>query len=178
MDDGEVQEQKRRRKSSSEEAICTTSCSVNSSGIGSTSSNVSHVPLPPEQTNCSPSFDARAQSPRLGSNIMYTPTQETIHETAARLLFMAIKWAKNLPSFVTLPFRDQVINNLFKKLLIQVLESFTLNLLTGYPVGRNLGRAVPDLCHSVVVACGNWPFFLCDRAHCWNASSQSATGTD
>lgn len=33
---------------------------------------------------------------------------ETVHETAARLLFMAIKWAKNLPSFTLLSFRDQV----------------------------------------------------------------------
>ncbi|VDN58598.1 unnamed protein product [Dracunculus medinensis] len=34
---------------------------------------------------------------------------ETVHETAARLLFMAIKWAKNLPSFTLLSFRDQII---------------------------------------------------------------------
>jgi nuclear receptor subfamily 2 group E protein 3 len=34
--------------------------------------------------------------------------QETIYETSARLLFMAVKWAKNLPSFGSLPFRDQV----------------------------------------------------------------------
>uniref|UniRef100_F1L2P9 Photoreceptor-specific nuclear receptor n=2 Tax=Ascaris TaxID=6251 RepID=F1L2P9_ASCSU len=34
---------------------------------------------------------------------------ESVHETAARLLFMAIKWAKNLPSFTLLSFRDQVI---------------------------------------------------------------------
>ncbi|CAG9862048.1 unnamed protein product [Phyllotreta striolata] len=40
---------------------------------------------------------------------LYPTTQETIHETSARLLFMAVKWAKNLPSFASLPFRDQVI---------------------------------------------------------------------
>uniref|UniRef100_A0A673U5W0 Nuclear receptor subfamily 2 group E member 3 n=1 Tax=Suricata suricatta TaxID=37032 RepID=A0A673U5W0_SURSU len=34
---------------------------------------------------------------------------DSIHETSARLLFMAIKWAKNLPVFSNLPFRDQVI---------------------------------------------------------------------
>ncbi|XP_012785142.3 photoreceptor-specific nuclear receptor [Ochotona princeps] len=32
-----------------------------------------------------------------------------VHETSARLLFMAVKWAKNLPAFSNLPFRDQVI---------------------------------------------------------------------
>lgn len=33
---------------------------------------------------------------------------ESIYETSARLLFMAVKWAKNLPSFANLTFRDQV----------------------------------------------------------------------
>ncbi|XP_058805398.1 photoreceptor-specific nuclear receptor-like isoform X2 [Phymastichus coffea] len=40
--------------------------------------------------------------------IIYSPT-ETVYESSARLLFMAVKWAKNLPSFASLPFRDQVI---------------------------------------------------------------------
>ncbi|XP_072157865.1 photoreceptor-specific nuclear receptor [Bemisia tabaci] len=40
---------------------------------------------------------------------IYPPVQETLYETSARLLFMAVKWAKNLPSFASLPFRDQVI---------------------------------------------------------------------
>ncbi|XP_065217681.1 photoreceptor-specific nuclear receptor-like isoform X2 [Planococcus citri] len=39
----------------------------------------------------------------------YNPVHENIYETSARLLFMAVKWAKNLPSFAALPFRDQVI---------------------------------------------------------------------
>lgn len=39
---------------------------------------------------------------------LYTHTQETVYETSARLLFMAVKWAKNLPSFASLAFRDQV----------------------------------------------------------------------
>lgn len=34
--------------------------------------------------------------------------QESVYETSARLLFMAVKWAKNLPSFASLTFRDQV----------------------------------------------------------------------
>ncbi|KAF9806110.1 hypothetical protein SFRURICE_008238, partial [Spodoptera frugiperda] len=34
---------------------------------------------------------------------------ESAAESAARLLFMAVKWAKNLPSFASLAFRDQVI---------------------------------------------------------------------
>ena len=34
---------------------------------------------------------------------------ENTCEAAARLLFMAVRWARNIPSFVNLPFRDQVI---------------------------------------------------------------------
>ncbi|KAG6448288.1 hypothetical protein O3G_MSEX005420 [Manduca sexta] len=44
------------------------------------------------------------------SCIPYRPLGvESAAETAARLLFMAVKWAKNLPSFASLAFRDQVI---------------------------------------------------------------------
>ncbi|XP_060074736.1 nuclear receptor subfamily 2 group E member 1-like [Ylistrum balloti] len=34
---------------------------------------------------------------------------ENLFETAARLLFMSVKWARNIPSFLQLPFRDQAI---------------------------------------------------------------------
>jgi nuclear receptor subfamily 2 group E protein 3 len=44
---------------------------------------------------------------------IYPPIQETVYETSARLLFMAVKWAKNLPSFARLPFRDQVLHTQF-----------------------------------------------------------------
>uniref|UniRef100_A0A3B5MEK8 Nuclear receptor subfamily 2, group E, member 3 n=1 Tax=Xiphophorus couchianus TaxID=32473 RepID=A0A3B5MEK8_9TELE len=36
-------------------------------------------------------------------------SSESFDETVARLLFMSVKWAKNLPVFAHLPFRDQVI---------------------------------------------------------------------
>lgn len=36
---------------------------------------------------------------------------DSIHETSARLLFMAVKWAKSLPVFSNLPFRDQVYSS-------------------------------------------------------------------
>ncbi|KAK2164465.1 hypothetical protein LSH36_63g07009 [Paralvinella palmiformis] len=39
---------------------------------------------------------------------IYPSGQETIYECSARLLFMAVKWSKSLPSFANLPFRDQV----------------------------------------------------------------------
>ncbi|XP_055984778.1 photoreceptor-specific nuclear receptor [Sorex fumeus] len=34
---------------------------------------------------------------------------DSTHETSAQLLFMVVKWAKSLPVFPSLPFRDQVI---------------------------------------------------------------------
>nr|XP_006814018.1 PREDICTED: photoreceptor-specific nuclear receptor-like [Saccoglossus kowalevskii] len=40
---------------------------------------------------------------------VYHTALESVHETAARLLFMTVKWARNIPSFLTLPFRDQAI---------------------------------------------------------------------
>ncbi|XP_054159673.1 photoreceptor-specific nuclear receptor-like [Oppia nitens] len=42
-------------------------------------------------------------------NAMVQCHSESIYETSARLLFMAVKWAKNLPSFANLTFRDQII---------------------------------------------------------------------
>jgi len=46
--------------------------------------------------------------PQFMSPNLYTHQHETVYETSARLLFMAVKWAKNLPSFARLSFRDQV----------------------------------------------------------------------
>lgn len=54
---------------------------------------------------------------------LYNHTQETVYETSARLLFMAVKWAKNLPSFAELAFRDQVRFNEKKILSLSFLKS-------------------------------------------------------
>ncbi|XP_015752414.1 PREDICTED: photoreceptor-specific nuclear receptor-like [Acropora digitifera] len=40
---------------------------------------------------------------------LYCSTPDAICESAARLLFISVKWARNIPSFANLPFRDQVI---------------------------------------------------------------------
>lgn len=47
-------------------------------------------------------------APHIFSSSFYCHPHETVYETSARLLFMAVKWAKNLPSFSSLPFKDQV----------------------------------------------------------------------
>lgn len=38
----------------------------------------------------------------------YLANPEAVCETAARLLFMSVKWVKNVPAFVGLAFKDQV----------------------------------------------------------------------
>ena len=42
---------------------------------------------------------------------MYYSHPEAVCEAAAKLLFMSVKWARNIPSFMSLPFRDQVSEN-------------------------------------------------------------------
>lgn len=59
-------------------------------------------PLTPQRSGC-------AQLPPILPSLYSPASAETVYETSARLLFMAVKWAKNLPSFAGLPFRDQVI---------------------------------------------------------------------
>lgn len=71
------------------------------------------IPAPPPSSTAQ-----RADVPTADENIDVTsndpefPTSpcglDSTHETSARLLFMAVKWAKSLPVFSNLPFRDQV----------------------------------------------------------------------
>ncbi|CAH1799805.1 unnamed protein product [Owenia fusiformis] len=39
----------------------------------------------------------------------YFNNPEAICEAAARLLFMSVRWIKNVPAFLSLPFRDQIV---------------------------------------------------------------------
>uniref|UniRef100_A0A3B3SWP8 Photoreceptor-specific nuclear receptor n=1 Tax=Paramormyrops kingsleyae TaxID=1676925 RepID=A0A3B3SWP8_9TELE len=48
-------------------------------------------------------------SPEQHMALYPSSSPEDAHETSARLLFMSVKWVKNLPVFASLPFRDQVI---------------------------------------------------------------------
>lgn len=70
--------------------------STNGCGVSSSSGPIRPEPQP---------AGAAAAAAAAG---LYPHTHETVYETSARLLFMAVKWAKNLPSFASLPFRDQV----------------------------------------------------------------------
>ncbi|XP_062998444.1 photoreceptor-specific nuclear receptor [Elgaria multicarinata webbii] len=67
-----------------------------------------------EPEDADENIDVTSNEPeRSGSEAHVSPyspaSPESVYETSARLLFMAVKWAKNLPVFSNLPFRDQVI---------------------------------------------------------------------
>lgn len=58
---------------------------------------------------------------------------ETICESAARLLFMNVRWAKSVPAFTTLPSRDQVIllEESWRELFVLAAAQFTLPIEAG-----------------------------------------------
>ncbi|RWS26948.1 nuclear receptor subfamily 2 group E member 1-like protein, partial [Leptotrombidium deliense] len=56
---------------------------------------------------CAPTPKYPGQELSLVASLLTHP--EAICETAARLLFMNVKWLKSLPSFVSLPIRDQLL---------------------------------------------------------------------
>ncbi|XP_032590759.1 photoreceptor-specific nuclear receptor [Drosophila grimshawi] len=62
-----------------------------------------------EEPHAGSRSDSSFIMPQFMSPNLYAHQHETVYETSARLLFMAVKWAKNLPSFARLSFRDQVI---------------------------------------------------------------------
>ncbi len=88
--------------------------------------NVIHQQQPQQQQQQQTSNPASA-TPTLLSSLQ--TQQDNVYETAARLLFMAVKWTKSLPSFAGLPFRDQVCN---WYILLKINPSFNLieSLLT------------------------------------------------
>lgn len=72
-------------------------------------------PLMPQFLFCPPvdeNIDVTSNEPERASSeyhmALYPAASENVYETSARLLFMSVKWAKNLPVFSNLPFRDQV----------------------------------------------------------------------
>ena len=55
-----------------------------------------------------PASKIRSQKSHPHSSAYHHAT-EGIYETAARLLYLSVTWARNLPAFIQLPFRDQII---------------------------------------------------------------------
>ncbi|XP_062567700.1 nuclear receptor subfamily 2 group E member 1-like [Saccostrea cucullata] len=74
-------------------------------------------------------------------NALYTSpsTNECTFETAAKLLFMSVKWARNIPSFLQLPFRDQAIllEESWCELFVLSAAQWSLNIDVGYLLSAN-----------------------------------------
>lgn len=104
---------------SQENSVSTTTSSAKAAPIptNSHSSRFSpHKVLPSAALNMSPPSYSVPPLSLLNQvtdpNIYVSATnisQENVFETAARLLFMSVKWARNIPSFLQQPFRDQAI---------------------------------------------------------------------
>ncbi|KAF6131795.1 nuclear receptor subfamily 2 group E member 3 [Phyllostomus discolor] len=65
-----------------------------------------------EPEDADENIDVTSNDPECPSSPYSSPSPrglDSVHETSARLLFLAVKWAKSLPVFSKLPFRDQVI---------------------------------------------------------------------
>ncbi|XP_062405060.1 photoreceptor-specific nuclear receptor-like [Sardina pilchardus] len=101
-----------------------TTCSSSSSSSMSTYASNNHrfmaslmtaetcAKLEPEDVD--ENIDVTSNEPERAStdyhmSLYQSSSPENVYETSARLLFMSVKWAKNLPVFSNLPFRDQVI---------------------------------------------------------------------
>ena len=65
---------------------------------------LSSLPAQQQQPQTASTAAATAAAAVAASQLVH----ENNHEICARLLFMAVKWTKNLTSFASLPFRDQV----------------------------------------------------------------------
>ncbi|KAL5287509.1 NR2E3 family protein [Megaselia abdita] len=89
-------------------------------------------------------------APHIFSSSFYCHPHETVYETSARLLFMAVKWAKNLPSFSSLPFKDQVVlleeswSDLFLLNAIQWCIPLEPNSCTLFSVNEHVNNTAED----------------------------------
>lgn len=61
----------------------------------------------PSTTDAIPKHES--EDPRERSPLVYQPSPESVYESAVQLLYMSVTWARNIPTFLDLPFRDQAI---------------------------------------------------------------------
>lgn len=79
------------------------------------SSHLSRMPLlSPQHTHHSqhpqpPLPQPSTTVPDSATDFMPFSPSENVYECAAKLLFFSVKWARSIPSFLQLPFRDQAI---------------------------------------------------------------------
>ena len=74
--------------------------------ISSFSSPDTQLPSPIVMTSYSVPHSQKSQFPTTSS---FHHSTDGIYESAARLLYLSVTWARNVPAFLQLPFRDQII---------------------------------------------------------------------
>ncbi|CAL4150081.1 unnamed protein product, partial [Meganyctiphanes norvegica] len=90
-----------------------------------------------------------------GGILSITPT-DSIYENAAKLLFLGVKWARSIPSFMQLPFRDQAIllEESWSELFVVAAAQWALPLDQGSLVRSCGAMGTPEreasLCREVV----------------------------
>ncbi|RWS09771.1 nuclear receptor subfamily 2 group E member 1-like protein [Dinothrombium tinctorium] len=104
--------------------------------------------------NSSPSMLLRQKYPQelsLVASLLTHP--EAICETAARLLFLNVKWLKSLPSFISLPLRDQLLllEEGWRELFVLSAAQFMLPLEFG-PLLANIGLSSSLTSNSTSIA--------------------------
>ncbi|KAK3730162.1 hypothetical protein QZH41_004942 [Actinostola sp. cb2023] len=64
-----------------------------------------------DQGNHQPAFPRNTENQTMNFDIpqMYEARPENVYESAVQLLYMSVTWARNIPTFLDLPFRDQAI---------------------------------------------------------------------
>ncbi|CAF0906077.1 unnamed protein product [Brachionus calyciflorus] len=97
----------------------------------------------------SPLILPQQQTPKLSFDIRnFINNPETICETAARLLFMCVRWAKSIPSFVNLDMSDQLslLEESWRDIFILSAAQYQMSIDIG-PLLANAGLT-PDQCDS------------------------------
>ncbi len=63
------------------------------------------------------------------SQIYPNETDDQISATSAQILLMIVKWIRNLPTFSSLPFRDQVLFiYIYQKKQVQIMVFFFIDI--------------------------------------------------
>ena len=85
-------------------------------------------PPPPAAAGSSSPFHASPTPSSQSSSSSPLISSETLSEAAARLLFMNVRWAQNVPAFLSLPYKDQLalLEETWRELFVLSAAQFSL----------------------------------------------------
>lgn len=87
-----------------------------------------------------------SQKSQLSAPPPYHHSVDGIYESAARLLYLSVTWARNVPAFLQLPFRDQIIllEESWRELFIIFAIQWNLPLDSNYLVSPFVSQKKPS----------------------------------